>query len=113
MKLSDMESSVLRLLKMGKLKAITGKALAQILGERNDRRIRQIILSLIEKGYPIASSNKEPLGFYIAETYKEMVSYRLQLLSRIRGDAHRLKYFNLACQKNVTPRQGMLNLARL
>jgi len=70
-------------LQRGRYKAITGKILAQRLGLKDDRRVRDAICELIQDGVPIVSSTVWPQGFYIAETKEEIKEYAKAMKSRL------------------------------
>jgi len=59
----------------GNARAITGKDLARIMGDSDDRLIRKEIRALIAAGYPIASSTEKPYGYFMAETPQEVKQY--------------------------------------
>lgn len=99
---------ILNLLKTGKENAITGKRLAYILEELDDRKVRKTIFQLIKQGYPILSSVSGSKGYYLAKDYQEVLEYRETLLSRIRHDALRLSYLKKAVKLSVEPKQGVL-----
>jgi len=105
----DLKQEVRRLLRTRKENARTGKELARILGMKDDRMIREIILELIEEGMPIASSVKPPYyGYFIADTPEEVEEYTRVLQSRLKGDAYRCKGFRLASRKILQPHQMAL-----
>jgi len=83
----------------GKTRAITGKELAQILGEPNDRMIRKEIRELIADGHPIASSTEKPYGYFVIDTPEEAEQYLRQLKSRLVKDAYRRRDFKKAAAK--------------
>jgi len=80
----------------GKAKAIPGDKMAHILGEKTDRRIRNIIRELIAVGYPVASSVTPPRGYFMVETVTEAKAYQRDLKSRLVEDAYRLRDFKKA-----------------
>jgi uncharacterized protein involved in exopolysaccharide biosynthesis len=82
----------------GKARAITGKDLAQVMGEPNDRLIRKEIRDLIADGFPIASSTEKPYGYFMAETPQEAAQYLRQLKSRLVEDAYRRRDFKKAAK---------------
>ena len=86
----------------GKTRAITGKDLAQLLGELDDRRIRKEIRELIADGHPIASSTESPYGYFMAETPEEVDQYLKQLKSRLVKDAYRRRDFKKAAAKALS-----------
>lgn len=69
---ADLKSAVLNQLSQGKENALTGKLLAQRLGMKDTRAIREAILELITDGHPICSSPHEPHGYFIAQTPEEI-----------------------------------------
>lgn len=56
----------------GRENAITGKELALLFNQPNDRKIRLLIEELIEEGYPILSSPTKPWGYFIATSIQEV-----------------------------------------
>ncbi len=80
----------------GKARAITGKDLAQLLGEPHDRMIRKEIRELIAQGHPIASSTEHPYGYFMVETPEEVDQYLKQLKGRLVEDAYRRRDFKKA-----------------
>jgi predicted DNA-binding transcriptional regulator YafY len=86
----------------GKHRAITGKELAQLLGEENDRLVRKEIRELIAQGHPIASSTEKPYGYFIADSIQEAQEYMLSLRRRLIEDALRRRDFKKAAAKTLT-----------
>jgi predicted DNA-binding transcriptional regulator YafY len=82
----------------GKRRAITGKELAQLLGDTDDRPIRKEIRRLIAEGHPIASSTEKPFGYFIADSIQEAEAYMLSLRSRLIEDALRRRDFKKAAK---------------
>jgi len=82
----------------GKHRAITGKELAELLGDMNDRMIRKEIRELIAEGHPIASSTENPYGYFLAETPQEVEQYLKQLKNRLVEDAYRRRDFKKAAR---------------
>jgi hypothetical protein len=82
----------------GKARAITGKDLARIMGDPDDRRIRKEIRGLIAEGYPIAASTEMPHGYFMAETPQEVEQYLKQLKGRLVEDAYRRRDFKKAAK---------------
>lgn len=82
----------------GKDRAITGKDLAQILGETDDRMVRKEIRELIAEGHPIASSTEKPYGYFMADTPEEAEKYLGQLKGRLVEDAYRRRDFKKAAK---------------
>ena len=82
----------------GKARAITGKELAELLGDMNDRMIRKEIRELIAEGHPIASSTEKPYGYFMAETPQEVEQYLKQLKNRLVEDAYRRRDFKKAAR---------------
>lgn len=89
-------------LSRGKAKAVTGKDLARIMGEPNDRLIRKEIRELIAQGYPIASSTEQPYGYFMVDTPEEAEQYLKQLKSRLVEDAYRRRDFKKAAAKALS-----------
>lgn len=86
----------------GKHRAITGKELAQLLGEPGDRLIRKEIRGLIAEGYPIAASTEKPYGYFIADSIQEAEEYMLSLRRRLIEDALRRRDFKKAAAKALS-----------
>jgi len=78
----------------GHHRAITGRELAQMLGELNDRFIRLAIRKLITGGLPIASSNESPAGYFLVATWEEARHYADSIKGRLIEDAIRRRDFN-------------------
>jgi len=97
-------STLLTILQLhrGKARAITGKELAQLLGEPDDRLIRREIRELIADGYPIASSTEKPYGYFMADTPEEAAQYLKQLKSRLVEDAYRRRDFKKAAARALS-----------
>lgn len=105
---TDLKTAVLRQLKRGKAHAIPGKVLADRLGERNTRRMRQAIRELISDGVPIVGSVTEPYGYYIAETPQECETYLAELKSYLVEHAYRRHDFKVASRAILQPEQMRL-----
>ena len=103
-----LRSRVLKALNTGRRSAITGKRIAQGLGQSDDRKIRLIIRELISEGVPVASSVSEPMGFYIVGNEHEAADYIRVLKERIREDMARLRDFEVACHEFSIPEQRSL-----
>ena len=79
----------------GSQNPITGKEIAECLGARDTREIRNKILELTHDGLPVASSVTKPFGYYVCETVAEMDSYSSVLKSYMREIAiHRWRFIN-------------------
>lgn len=89
----------------GKYKAISGRLLAERLGFRDDRRIRDAICQLIQDGVPIVSSTTWPQGFYIAETKDEIKHFAESMKSRIKEIAIHRRNLLRAADNIVYPEQ--------
>ena len=92
--------SLLRL-HLGRSEAITGRELARILGQDDDRAIREEIRDLISQGIPIAASTQPPYGYYIVETMDEAEEYMKQLKNRLINDALRRRDFKKAARSTL------------
>ena len=91
----------------GQFQAITGRELATMFGQRDDRRIRLAIRELITEGLPIASSTES--GYFIVSTRQEAEQYALSIRSRLIEDAIRRRDFRRAADQYLTPaEQGIL-----
>lgn len=107
---NDLTDRVLARLRRGRESAITGKELAQYLGERDDRRVRLAIRDLIHSGHPVASAvTGEPKGYFLCQDQEEAQEYCANLTARIREDAARLQDFQRAAQLTGA-RPGQLSL---
>ena len=104
----ELKTRVLESLKGGNRNALTGKLLATRLNLRNDRGIRVAIRELIKDGYPVAASVVPPLGFFIAETKKEVDYYAANIKSRLVEDAYRRRDFLRASRNIKQPEQMRL-----
>jgi hypothetical protein len=85
----------------GKARAITGKDLAQVMGEPDDRSIRKEIRELIAAGHPIASSTEKPYGYFFVETQEEADEYLASLKGRLAEDAYRRSDFKKAAANSL------------
>ncbi len=107
---NGLKADVLHQLKRGGSDAIPGHLLAQRLGYKTDRAIRQAIRELIADGIPIIGSAKPPYGYYIAETTEEA----RQELDFIKGyiveNAYRRRDFKRAARTLLEPQQLKLIL---
>ena len=95
----------LRFLKPGRRNAITGNKLAELMGCKDDRGIRNVILELLKEGVPIASATSPPAGFFVAETAKEVDDYRRDLRARLKKIALHSRDFRIAARSVRTPEQ--------
>jgi len=73
--------------------AIKASKIASILGYKDDRLIRLSIRELITEGYPIASSVRQPYGYFIVQDRVEADEYQKTLKNRLIEDALRLRDF--------------------
>lgn len=80
----------------GRENAITGRELARLLNQGDDRKIRLLIRELITEGVPIASATEAPAGYFIAKTFKEAEDYRQQIKGRLIEDCKRIRDFRRA-----------------
>jgi hypothetical protein len=99
---SAYKHSILAILsrRVGNENAITGAALAEQLGinPRDDRTVQLVILSLIEDGYPIASSVQTPMGYFLIKSKEEAEIYETVLKSRMVNTAIRRRDFRKAAR---------------
>lgn len=107
----QLKQLVLGALRKGKQNAIKGIVIARLAGHSDDRKVRLIIRELIAEGTPIASSVREPMGYFIVETEKEAQEYRRAVRNRVKEDCLRIRDFKRAVEVAVPPKQGVLNLA--
>lgn len=67
-----LKTQVFHQLSIGRHTAIPGRILAQRLGYKTDRTIRQAILELIKDGVPIIGCSTPPYGYYISSSVTEI-----------------------------------------
>lgn len=84
----------------GRENAITGKELARLFNQPNDRKIRLLIRELIAEGVPVASATEAPAGYFIARTFKEAEDYRQQVKGRLIEDCKRIRDFRRAASNH-------------
>lgn len=101
----ELRKRVLGTLRAGRRNAITGQKIATLLGFKDDRHIRNVILELVKEGHPIATSVSPPAGFFIAETAKEVEDYRRDLRARLKKIALHSRNFRIAARSVRTPEQ--------
>ena len=87
----------------GRDKAITGKALAEMLGQRDDRAIRETIRELITDGLPVASATEPPYGYFLVMTKQEADNYAAGERSRLIEIALRRRDFRRAAACWLAP----------
>ena len=80
----------------GRANPITGRELAGLLGQRDDRQVRLAIRQLIAAGEPIASATESPPGYYLVQTPTEAREYMAELRGRLKEDALRRRDFRRA-----------------
>ncbi len=102
------QQEVLGLIRGGRENAIKGSVMARILGLKNDRAVRRIILELIQQGYPIASDTGAPAGYFLARTPGEVHAYAQELRARLIKDALRRRDFLRASRPILQPEQLVL-----
>lgn len=104
---NDLKVRVFDHLPKGKENAVTGKELAQQLGERGTRQIRLCIEQLNKEHQGICSSNHEPYGYYRAasrEEFEETISVlRYGYLAEISSHIHDLE----AARDAMFPQLGL------
>jgi len=71
-----LKQEVFHQLKIGRHNAIPGRILAQRLGFKTDRAIRQAILELVKGGTPVIGRSTPPYGYYIADNIPEIQDQR-------------------------------------
>jgi len=99
----DLSKAVLENLKRGKNAAVPGRVLADRLEERDTRRIRLAIQTLIEQGYPIIGDAS--CGYFIAETDEECRECLDQLMSYLKMIGKHHKYLLRASKNLLDPYQ--------
>lgn len=79
-----MKTQLLNILRQhqGRQNPITGKEIAALLGQNDDRKIRLLIEELIEEGIPIVGATQYPMGYFIAVTVQEVKDCTESLKSR-------------------------------
>lgn len=79
-----MKTQLLNILQthQGRENAITGKELARLFNQSDDRKIRLLIEDLIGEGYPILSSPTKPWGYFMATSIQEVKDCTEGLKSR-------------------------------
>ena len=91
-----MKNEILNILQThakGAEKAIKASHLAHEL-RLTEREVRLFIRELIREGHPVASSIRDPFGFYLAVTQEEKGRYVAQLKARIVAMFQRLHDFD-------------------
>jgi hypothetical protein len=105
--MSDFSLSVLKHLGVGKSKALTGKQLATLLGEKDTRQIRLAIIELIEfMGIPIVGD--ATCGYFIAETTNDGVEALDRLMKTLRSTGHHRKVLERAIFKSLSGQMLMV-----
>jgi hypothetical protein len=87
----------------GRDQAITGKQLAELLGYKDDRVIRETIAELIDEGLPVAASCSGTMGYFVVNSRIEANDYAQSLKSRLIADAVRRRNFRRASDQWLTP----------
>jgi hypothetical protein len=87
----------------GREQAITGKQLADLLGYKDDRVIREAIAELINEGLPVAASCSGSMGYFVVNNRQESDEYAQSLKSRLIADAIRRRNFRRAADQFLTP----------
>lgn len=109
--ISDLKREVKEILLRheGRDRAITGRELAIMLRQHDDRQIRQIIRELITAGLPIASSTGKEAGYFLVITRGEVNEYAESVKGRLINDALRKRDFRRSAALYLGPaRQGKL-----
>lgn len=104
----EIQADIFSLLKYGKENAITGEALAKLLGFHGDRAIRLAIRELIAGRVAVASSVNPPFGYFIANTPEEVNEYLAVMKGRLVNDAYRRRDFKRASRVILDPHQMTL-----
>ena len=103
-----LKRDLMRLLHYGREEAIKSSSLAYLCGYRGDREIRIAIRELIAEGWPIASTNKPPYGYYIICEKEEAEEYLKVLRSRLIQDALRRRDIKRSTKELRNPHQMAL-----
>ena len=104
-----LKADVRSLLWYGREKAKTGKAIAKILGFKDDRCVRLAIRGIIADGLPVISSVHPPYGYYIADSPDEVMEHLGELRHRALEVLGRYKDLKLAAREILQPTQlGLL-----
>lgn len=107
---TDLAAAVLSQLETGRSKALKGEIIAQRLGLRGTRHIREAILELIEKGYRVVSTSTKPYGYYLAENEEDIKQNIKTLDSYIEKLAKHRRDLIRASQGLLKPEQMRLKL---
>jgi len=101
----DFKAELRRILERheGRDRAVTGMELARMLGQRDDRGIRQVIRELIAEGLPVASTTGNPPGYFIPVSYEEARQYADSIKGRLIEDALRRRDFRRAADCHLRP----------
>ena len=93
----------------GEARAITGRELASIFKQRDDRRVRLAIRELRADGLPVAANTESPAGYFVIASRKEAERYALSIRNRLIKDAIRRRDFRRTADQYLTPaEQGRL-----
>lgn len=84
--------------------AIRQKVLAQILHLPDTRKVREITLSLNEKGYAVATTTYRPFGVYRMRGPGDRDAYIAQLMSRVKETAYRARLVEALEFGEIQPR---------
>ena len=91
----------------GNENAITGLAIAHLLGFRENRAVRRVIRELISEGCPVASSVSKSKGYFIVENREEVDRYLQHLRDLLIEDATRRRDFKKGAMQHLeNVRQG-------
>ena len=105
---ATLKQNILLMIGRGRENSLTGIQLAAMVGSDRlgkDRTFRLLVLELIEEGYPIASTNVRPAGYFMADTPEEVKIYAQSLRSRLIKDAIRRRDFLRAARPIMQPEQ--------
>jgi hypothetical protein len=105
--MSDFSLEVLKLLRIGKSGALTGKQLATLLGEKDTRQIRLALIELIEfKSIPIVGD--ATCGYFIAENVNQGVEAINRLTKTLKSTGHHRKVLERAVFKSLSGQMLMV-----
>ena len=87
----------------GRGSAITGRALAQMLGYKDDRAIRQAIRELRADHFPVLSATDSPAGYFLPLNQGEVTDCLEQNKSRLIEDAKVIRDIKLGAAMWLLP----------
>ena len=110
---SVLKTNILVQLGRGRSASKTGRHLAALAGcdpSSSSDHFRSLILELIDGGYPIASSNSKPKGYFMAVAPEEVKEYSKSLRDRAKMIFIRRRGFLRASRVILEPTQMAMSL---